>query len=89
MIKMSKTMSDRMAIVETKIDYLTVGQEDIIRKLDTFINTANSKYATKEEMKEVKSKLTTNSSRLWDIAWKVAYVLGVLAVGYVGLKGGL
>lgn len=67
------TQSERIAIVETKLDLL-------ITKVDKFIEAADRKYATKEELNDVKGRVDTNTSSLMVLLTRWGPLIGVLAL---------
>ena len=56
MVKESATNEREHGIIMAKIENLEKGQDRIEQKLDEFIGTADKKYATKEELKEIRQK---------------------------------
>jgi hypothetical protein len=80
-----KKLSDgeRMAVIETDIKYIK-------EKMDKFIDTADTKYATKEELCTVKDTIKDHSktSQTWIMAvvpWVFAAINLVILI-FVSLK---
>ena len=71
-----------------KIDKLEEGQTRIEKKLDKFIDTADLKYATKEELKDLRehnkeqdTKIEWNKTKIVDIFLRVATIATLLGLG--------
>lgn len=68
-----------MARIETSIEYIKIGIEETKIKLDEFIRSVDAKYATKDELGEVKFQLEKHreNSGSWIrtlLPWGVAVV---------------
>jgi hypothetical protein len=92
--KMRKTKGDseRMAIIETDIKYIKDQLSSLSRNLQDFIRSADSKYATKNELEAVQEDVIRHkeSSQSWvkaAIPWFFASISTVLAI-IVIVKGG-
>jgi hypothetical protein len=87
MIKHQKNMNERMARIETSIEYIKQSLEENTKKLDRFIECADTKYATKNELEEVKIQVSKHAetSTGWVktlLPWGVS-VLSLLILIYV------
>ena len=58
---MAKKETERLVTVEIKMDQLKCNMERIEDKLDKFIDSADNKYATKEELCNLKENLNTST----------------------------
>lgn len=74
-------MVERMTRVETKVEDTRKDVQDIKSTINTFINAADDKYATKAEVKEIKDEVISNKSKITDILIK----LGAGSGGAVGV----
>jgi len=76
------TMAERIKNIETKV-------EEVHKDMKEFIKTADNKYATKEELNEIKGNVKDNTSKIWDIAQKVTTVVTTVGIIWVIIKGGV
>ncbi len=71
---------ERLAKIETSLDYLKNQADTTVQKLDQFITAADNKYATKEEVALVRQNLDKTETRFWDIVKDWAPIIGVAAI---------
>ncbi len=83
MIK-SQVLSEEIAVMKTEISYLKVGVDKISGKLDAFIEAADSKYATKEEVAELKKDTDWNKEKILELVYKVGVVAGLIYLTFGG-----
>jgi len=64
---MKTTAAERMARIETCIEYIKQGIEETNTKLDKFIDCADKKYATREELDSVQQQFNkyTENAQSW------------------------
>jgi len=77
----TKTSGERMAVIETDINYIKSEVTGIRSKMDSFINHADHKYATKEELCELKAQNNTHvksSSEL--VKWGISFIVSLIAI---------
>lgn len=58
----TKTGDERMAILETKVNYISKSIDEVNEKLDTFIRTSDEKYASKDELNTVNNAIKDHKS---------------------------
>ena len=51
-----ETTGERLARLETKVEYIVEQVEESNKKIDDFIGSANDKYASKAELEVLKAK---------------------------------
>ena len=79
---MRTSSNERLVKVETDITYIkeTIGRID--NKLDSVILTFDTKFATKEELNEIKANVQNNTQKIIDLSLKVGnivIIVGLLA----------
>ena len=91
-IEMTKgiTMAERVIKIETKLDDHMVNdaanQEKIIKtieKIDDKLDNFELRYATKDELKDVKESVASNGSKIWYIIERVAYIGAIVAIYFL------
>jgi hypothetical protein len=83
---MKANYGERMAKIETKLDYLTEKTNDTNSKLDEFINAADNRYATKNELRSMENSLNTNENRVWKIGMEVARIGATVVIIFALMK---
>jgi hypothetical protein len=85
---MTVTMGERLVKIETDLSYLKVQADKTVEKLDMFIDSADQKYATKEELSVLNSRVLDNTSDIRYLILKWGPLIGVLALIAVDLVRG-
>lgn len=69
-------------IATLKADMKTVKSDlkDVKSQISRFIESADNKYATKQEMAEIKKQVSKNESRIYSIAKDVAFWSALAAI---------
>lgn len=89
-------METNLKNIEKKLDEHLLDQksdfEKVFNKIDQFIESAESRYALKTELNEIKKKITSSSisSTVWVrnvIQWTIAIMMLIVTI-YVAIKGG-
>lgn len=61
-----------IAVLKNDVRTVKDEQRDIKRALEGFIKTADNKYATKSELKDIKNQVSSNTNRIWQLSKEVA-----------------
>ena len=78
---MKNATNERLVKVETDITYIKEAVSRIDLKLDAMLNNADKKYATKEELNDIKSNVQNNTKKIVDLSLKIgnmAIIVGLL-----------
>jgi patatin-like phospholipase/acyl hydrolase len=73
-------INEEIAIMKTDINYLKEGVSDLKNMFKEFVDKADSKYATKEELFEIKNMASWNRDRIMDLVYKAGVIIGILYI---------
>jgi hypothetical protein len=80
-MKNTSTNNERLAVVENKLENIQITSSEIKLKLDKFIDTADKKYATKEQLCafENRCKEHITKQRGW-VQWSPQLISMIIAL---------
>jgi len=81
------TAGERLVKIETDIDYIKQEVTGTCKKLDNFINSADNKYAHKEEFNDFKKEISNQRSntRSW-VQWIPSVLMGLITLVVLFLR---
>lgn len=72
------TQAERIAVVETKVDNIEHKVDGLHEKLDSFIDCADNKYAHKDRVDVIETKVNKHETRLAWYAGGLAVIIFVI-----------
>jgi hypothetical protein len=81
MVKSKDDYERELGMINMKIENLEQTTQRIEGKLDKFIECADNKYATKEELDSLKEENKWNRGKIMDIFYKIGVIAGILGLG--------
>ena len=92
----NKTIGERMAILETKVDIIG----EIVNKIDSKLDSLPKIYATKKELQDVKVTLMERDviqDKINDSKWnwisknwfQILQMIALIVIGIIASKGGI
>ena len=85
---MTPSQGERLIKIETDLSYLKKQADTTVEKLDHFINSADVKYATKEELHNLSARVGDNTSDIKYLILKWGPLIGVLLLIAVDMVRG-
>lgn len=62
---MTNTNKEEILVMKTKLDATMIKLDDLSAKIDKFIESADTKYATKEQALDQEKRIRLNEKMLW------------------------
>ena len=87
MVKKETTSKERLIVLEESVSYIRRDVNHVKQKLDSFIESADKKYATKEELCNIKYRINRDNevSRSW-IQWIPPLIISIILLVLEAIK---
>lgn len=59
------TGREELVVMKTKLDATMIKLDDLVNKIDRFIDTADTKYASREQVLDQEKRIRVNEKMLW------------------------